>query len=820
MDLNNFLKINKNQVVSDIDYALPNLNGDDYREIISELIKLDIPLLEVGSSSIGKSYSIREMLTASCIKGEFLFVGTEKSEFIEGIPNLKAITTREETAKKPSGADNGTQKEDVGEKFNYLKPYWFPNKTEIGNRLLNGRTQIENITGEPKKLWENIKNDDGKTFSSGILDTLKDELTKIYKSEDDIKVEKKKNIDEKKKTAFFSRYKYADAIFYLSMIQGYGNFWLILDEIDKVEEQDKDKYAPLLHIVRERELKGWSLSGIRQTPYDIKFTSTLTGRIENLNKGIDAFVETKGEIDLTDTRIIGIANNLTNLETSSPALYRRFVKIVIDKTLYLKSKEAITDKSDASEYQSTRDRFNTCIVAKEVKTKEGDIKTIADAMAFFDITDAGAKLDELNLQWSLGFFPELLFPGGDFTEAKKVNYNIVQNVFIKNFNDKNDVYAMYLYKILTDNFENKYVKPLLTCCSDLVGKKKVVEDTQKMYSQTDAEDYLRDFSDYNNPDRKQVAALFIKYIEYLELSEKDLKNTLKAQPNLKDKKTGATSTGTYDTLKRKVEVGGLMIKKTIKDNTPTTLTNMLMSGIPYIQQSFISHSIYVDSSLGEELKKDIQNNFKEILKDLGDKSMGQNVDQIDTALNKIKPDEEFVNLYGYGIDANDLVKINKLTPAESPEKKAIVDSIVKKNPVMIFDKLLLKLNEQDKIEYIKNTSDFLMAEKEILNNIPPILAGIRTLTEASEIRYTVDVNGRQVIALNDKDAAGELKELEYYCTTFPFATKEFILDNQIINTPEYKDLKENMIELFTKSIANKTYSKVDEINSSPTPATI
>jgi hypothetical protein len=805
MDLNNFLKINKNQVVSDSDYALPNLNGDDYREIISELIKLDIPLLEVGSSSIGKSYSIREMLTASCIKGEFLFVGTEKSEFIEGIPNLKAITSREETAKKPSGADNGTQKEEVGEKFNYLKPYWFPDKIEIGNRLVNGRTQIENITGEPKKLWENIKNDDGKTFSSGILDTLKDELTKIYKSEDDIKVEKKKNKDEKKKTAFFSRYKYADAIFYLSMIQGYGNFWLILDEIDKVEEQDKDKYAPLLHIVRERELKGWSLSGIRQTPYDIKFTSTLTGRIENLNKGIDAYISTNGEIDLTDTRIIGIANNLTNLETSSPALYRRFVKIVIDKTLYLKSKEAITDKSDASEYQSTRDRFNTCIVAKEVKTKEGDIKTIADAMAFFDITDAGAKLDELNLQWSLGFFPELLFPGGDFTEAKKVNYNIVQNVFIKNFNDKNDVYAMYLYKILTDNFENKYVKPLLTCCSDLVGKKKVVEDTQKMYSQTDAEDYLRDFSDYNNPDRKQVAALFIKYKEYLELSEKDLKNTLKAQPNLKDKKTGATSTGTYDTLKRKVEMGGLMIKKTIKDNTPTTLTNMLMSGIPYIQQSFISHSIYVDSSLGEELKKDIQNNFKEVLKDLGDKSNVSNVDQIDTALNKIKPDEEFVNLYGYGIDAANLDKINKLTPAESPEKKAIVDSIVKKNPVMIFDKLLLKLNEQDKIEYIKNTSDFLMAEKEILNNIPPILAGmIAIFKDPNDIQTMPNFN----------------KELEYYCTTFPFATKEFILDNQIINTPEYKDLKENMIELFTKSIANKTYSKVDEINSSPTPETI
>lgn len=804
MNINQFLKINKNQVVNDREYALPNLNGDDYREIISELIKLDIPLLEVGSSSIGKSYSIREMLTASCIKGEFLFVGTEKSEFIEGIPNLKAITTREETAKKPSGADNGTQKEDVGEKFNYLKPYWFPDKIEIGNRLVSGRNQIENITGEPKKLWENIKNDDGKTFSSGILDTLKYELNKIYKSDDDIKVEKKKNKDENKKTAFFSRYKFADAIFYLSMIQGYGNFWLILDEIDKVEEQDKDKYAPLLHIVRERELKGWSLSGIRQTPYDIKFTSTLTGRIENLNKGIDAYINTNGEIDLTDTRIIGIANNLTNLETSSPALYRRFVKIVIDKTLYLKNKDTSTDKSDASEYQSTRDRFNTCIVAKEVKTKEGEIKTIAEAMAFFDITDAGAKLDELNLQWSLGFFPELLFPGGDFTDAKKVNYNIVQNVFIKNFNEVNDVYAMYLYKILTDNFENKYVKPLLTCCSDLVGKKKIVDDTQKQYTETDAEVYLRDFSDYNNPDRNQVADLFIKYRKYLELSEKDLKTTLNTQPNLKDKKTGATSTDTYGTLKRKVEVGGLMIKKTIKDNTPTTLTNMLMSGIPYIQQSFISHSTYVDSSLGEDLKKDIQNNFKEILKDLGDKSEGQNVEQIDTALGKISPDEEFVNLYGYGIDANDFAKINKLTPAESPEKKAIVDSIVKKNPVMIFDKLLLKLNEQDKIEYIKNTSDFLMSEKEILNNIPPILAGMIMIYANMKDNKLDDFN----------------KELEYYCTTFPFATKEFILDNQTINDDKYKELKEKIIELYDKSIANKTYSKVDEVNNSSTTTTI
>ena len=31
---------------------------------------------------------------------------------------------------------------------------------------------------------------------------------------------------------------------YLRTVLGYGNYWLILDEIDKVESHDKDKFAP------------------------------------------------------------------------------------------------------------------------------------------------------------------------------------------------------------------------------------------------------------------------------------------------------------------------------------------------------------------------------------------------------------------------------------------------------------------------------------------------------------------------------------------------------------------------------------------------
>ena len=49
-----------------------------------------------------------------------------------------------------------------------------------------------------------------------------------------------------------------DLCLYLTTILGYGNYWLILDELDKVDEREKDKYAPLLHITRERHIKDYS----------------------------------------------------------------------------------------------------------------------------------------------------------------------------------------------------------------------------------------------------------------------------------------------------------------------------------------------------------------------------------------------------------------------------------------------------------------------------------------------------------------------------------------------------------------------------------
>src|SRR3990172_532311 len=106
--------LKKIKTIKDFKAYQPSSEG--FKEMIFELIRLDVPVLEVGSSSIGKSYSIREFMDKCGVTGEFLFVGTEKSEFIEGIPNLKAAAVTEK-----SGA----------QKFQYLQPAWFPSKDAI-----------------------------------------------------------------------------------------------------------------------------------------------------------------------------------------------------------------------------------------------------------------------------------------------------------------------------------------------------------------------------------------------------------------------------------------------------------------------------------------------------------------------------------------------------------------------------------------------------------------------------------------------------------------------------------------------------------------
>jgi len=822
--------------MNDLDVQ-PDMSSMEYLDMISELIRLDVPILEIGSSSIGKSYSIREMLEDSGIKGEFLFVGTEKAEFIEGIPNLKAVSKRTDELKAKSGAVKEVIKEEVGEKFNYLKPYWFPNKIEIANRLGSGRRQMENIGtligGANGKriadMWQYVREENVEDYQGlnafNVIATIKQMLLEYKKTEAEIKKDKLAEKESGKKFEFTSQYIYADALQYLSMIQGYGNFWLILEEVDKVSEQDKDKYAPLLHIVRERELKGWKLSGIRDyKEYDIKFVSSTSGRVERINKALDLVAEGV-DIDLTDTRIIAIANDLRELEKSSPALYRRFVKIIIEKTLYIPketsaslSKEDVEKstmknieiqlKNPAKFYEKTRSAFNNCITNKEISKdvilqgKEVSKLTIGEDMARIDPELTGERLDELNLQWTLGFFPDILFPG-QYIDPN-TNPDSVPNKIVENFNNTENVYKMMFYKIVRDNFESKYIQPLIVCARQLVGKKKIVETVgvTKRWSVEDAEKLLQAVSDYNNPDREVVKSDVIeKYKKLIGFVAEDFETIAKEQRGLVqtgENEVKDTTDTAYNSGKMKIQTGGILIQKSIKDGKPTKLTGLLMSSIPFIQQSFLSHNPYIPSETSRQFQADIDATMAEVFDELG--ASVADKQSMELVAKKIETDEEFVNLYGFGMDNETLERVKKAKPAQTEEavadKQDILDKIIANKPVMIFDRLQYKLNAEQKTQYVQNSSMWLLAEKEVMQNINDIL-----------IYYIF--NGYRI---NQQS----IDDLYYYTDRYPYSVKNFINNvdrfKKYPELMEYNTLYDDLKKRADDSIAKGLYCKLDAVN--------
>ena len=89
--------------------------------------------------------------------------------------------------------------------------------------------------------------------------TAKDTLNKPFKVSRQLLDEKKLFDKTTEDPNFMQKDEVRDMSLYLSTILGYGNFWLVLDELDKVDEAEQDKYAPLLHIVRERIIKNFSM---------------------------------------------------------------------------------------------------------------------------------------------------------------------------------------------------------------------------------------------------------------------------------------------------------------------------------------------------------------------------------------------------------------------------------------------------------------------------------------------------------------------------------------------------------------------------------
>ena len=376
--------------------------GNNTLKLILQLIRYDIPPLIVGKSSIGKSYTLIELTKRWRMPTAMLYIGSEKSENIEGI------------AKLISG-DYDKKGEDI---LKFLKPYWFPQTNTITSWVKSGRKIFERYM----KVYDNKRHKGAEeTFQClyqillGLMDVeWKTDETKISVS----LVEGNSNLTEiqgtetlnskpfvfertrettlKQKTAKqdtltpeeAGRDDVRDLCLYLTTILGFGNNWLVLDEIDKVEEHfNTEKYAPLLHIVRERTLKDWSLIEINEQkglkiPFSVK-NEGYGDIIRQVNTQID------NNMLMLDTRVVAIANATDKIEN---ALFRRFCQVIMQDIMALYPPGKFIPLAGTIEgcVNKTMPRRNLLF---------DDEGTPTVALSF---------LDDVNLQWQYAFLPNLL----------------------------------------------------------------------------------------------------------------------------------------------------------------------------------------------------------------------------------------------------------------------------------------------------------------------------------------------------------------------------------------------------------------------------
>ncbi len=414
-------------------------------ELIRNLIRYDIPILILGKSSIGKSYTIIELAKIYRLPAQVLYIGSEKPENVEGLPKLA-----------------GASSEEI---LQYFRPYWFPKADIISGYVKNGQQLFETVKAKY------IAGDFRYTYSvlSKLLEAISSFEWGANQTEAELKLEDKdvsltqsatQLTDSFKVTRVISKDKTAnddvrDICVYLSTLLGYGNFWLVLDELDKVEERDIDKYAPLLHIVRERWLKTWTLRDINEGK-GIDITKTVKNSdYSNVKDIIDGDI--KAGRSLLDTRIIGIANKTKNIED---ALFRRFMQVIMEDVMVLK-----TPPKDL-------EVIKNCV--EKVQPIEGEalIKGLRVQ-----------RIQDVNLQWTYNFLVKV-------TNKNDIEGNFIRKNYLESIanididpsqqpeefeNAKvEDGRVSAIYKILRDNFEGTELQiDLFKCVSGQMDVRKV-----------------------------------------------------------------------------------------------------------------------------------------------------------------------------------------------------------------------------------------------------------------------------------------------------------------------------------------------------------
>ena len=376
-------------------------SGKDTIRLVKQLIRYDIPFLLLGKSSIGKSYSIIELSKRWRMPTSMLYIGSEKPSNIEGLPRL-------------------TGKRAGGELLEFYKPAWFPDTNQIEAYVTNGKQlfedYVENYYDAKNQAGMALKEDvlSGRSFFglNGIFEGLGAwdwggstvneadmvlmetqvpdlEGTPLNSKPFVVKRDLISDAELRKMTqaleegeSLVIRDDVRDMCLYVSTILGYGNYWLVLDELDKVDESEQDKYAPLLHIVRERTIKSYSMRTLNegkgaQVPKKVDNN----GGYGTIKKNVDNAINLR--MPLLDTRIIGIANATDEIED---ALFRRFCHLIIEEVMMV--------TQPPSELSAMR----TCL---------NRVSEASNAMAL----TSGLQfklLNEVNLQWQFGFFPTML----------------------------------------------------------------------------------------------------------------------------------------------------------------------------------------------------------------------------------------------------------------------------------------------------------------------------------------------------------------------------------------------------------------------------
>jgi hypothetical protein len=369
--------------------AVEIFSGDRTIKLVKQLIRYDIPFLLLGKSSIGKSYSIIEMTERWRMPKSLLYIGSEKPSNIEGLPRL-------------------TGKRAGGDTLEFYKPNWFPSTFLIESYVTNGKKIFDKyvedhfdgnkagcITGEDFKALESIFeglfvwewSTNTTTKEAMKIADVSGGLGEVFLNSKGMEVQRELFSDAElfkmqEEGDVVIRDDVRDLCLYLSTLLGYGNFWLILDELDKVDESEQDKYAPLLHIVRERIIKDYSMRTLNEgkgagVPKKVKAGSNY----EVVKAQLDEAIELK--MPLLDTRIIGIANATADIED---ALFRRFCHLIIEQIMYV--------STPPTELEGMRMCLNDV-------TKESEAGGLMEDLEF-------KLLNEVNLQWQFSFLPTML----------------------------------------------------------------------------------------------------------------------------------------------------------------------------------------------------------------------------------------------------------------------------------------------------------------------------------------------------------------------------------------------------------------------------